>query len=97
MQAITLMREWLVSYQCRLEGKDPELMRHREAAEDTLNSLERNTRNGQHREELVDLWGPVSNLRNRIAHCGCGRSEQVEGVLQQASELYQRLCRLPIP
>ncbi|CUU10958.1 CRISPR-associated protein, TM1812 family [Armatimonadetes bacterium GBS] len=97
MQAITLMREWLVSYQCRLEGKDPELMRHREAAEDTLNSLERNTRNGQHREELVDLWGSVSNLRNRIAHCGCGRSEQVEGVLQQASELYQRLCRLPIP
>lgn len=65
VQAATLAREWVISYNLQRQGKDWRDMRERKAMECMLNT-----------EAIKDpLWSKVSYLRNDLAHCGFGRAE----------------------
>ena len=65
LQAITLMREWIVSWEClRLKKQNWLNLDIREYAEDKLN---------KRREEKTPdciLWRTCGDLRNDLAHCG---------------------------
>jgi len=83
LQAITLIREWLVSWQCiQQDGGDWLSQGSRNKASEELNERVRN-RNDKWKQELVkhslaqrqqsqliELWGQCSDIRNHLAHCG---------------------------
>ena len=79
LQAITLMREWLVSWEC-LQLHQEKWLNHdnRNAAEDVLNERVKH-QDSQFAKELVplishristNLWRQCRDLRNDFAHCG---------------------------
>ena len=65
LQAITLMREWIVSWECRrlkkLNWLDFDI---RQCAEDKLNERRKGKSND------CRLWRKCGDLRNDLAHCG---------------------------
>jgi CRISPR-associated DxTHG motif protein len=65
VQAMTLAREWVVSYYAQQKSLS------RNDAEDELNQRA----NNQENDELVQLWSSIRNIRNDLAHCGFGREE----------------------
>ena len=79
VQAMTLAREWIISYQLAQQGKDWRDRKARDQMEGYLNV----------HVKQYPLWSEVSKLRNDLAHCGFGRAEgQVLGIksIQQQSE-----------
>lgn len=94
VQAMTLAREWLVSYKAQQMGKDPGNRNHRDDAEHALNEgLQQ-----KHGDLLTQCWSQVVNLRNDLAHCGFGRAEgQIlgsEDITKQAGEVLEKLKQL---
>lgn len=99
VQALTLMREWIVSYECELNGRDWKDLKTRQQVEESLSEKEHQTR--EDREGYprhIDLWGRVTQLRNRVAHCGFGK-DPLEGtrIVDQARDLYREIKDLTIP
>ncbi|GBC92896.1 hypothetical protein HRbin15_01373 [bacterium HR15] len=91
VQAMTLAREWLISYQVQLDGQDANNLDRREDAARTLNEAHHNRAD----DLLTKVWGRVIELRNDIAHCGFGRAEgqvlKAEDIIEQAREVYGQL------
>lgn len=69
LQAITLMREWMVSWECiQLKKKEWLNQDVRRTTEDELN--ERVDHQNFHNLDFTKLWRQCRDLRNDLAHCG---------------------------
>ena len=88
VQAMTLAREWVVSYYAQQKSLS------RDDAEDELNQRA----NNQESDELVQLWSSIRNIRNDLAHCGFGREERqvlsATSIRQNAEEVVKQIERL---
>jgi len=88
VQAMTLAREWVVSYYAQQKSLS------RDDAEDELNQRA----NNQESDELVQLWSSIRNIRNDLAHCGFGREERqvlsATSIRQNAEEVVQQIEQL---
>jgi CRISPR-associated DxTHG motif protein len=88
VQAMTLAREWVVSYYAQQKSLS------RNDAENELNQRA----NNQESDELVQLWSSIRNIRNDLAHCGFGREEgqvlSATSIRQNAEEVVKQIERL---
>jgi CRISPR-associated DxTHG motif protein len=88
VQAMTLAREWVVSYYAQQKSLS------RDDAEDELNQRA----NNQENDELVQLWSSIRNIRNDLAHCGFSRAEgqvlSATSIRQNAEEVVKQVERL---
>jgi CRISPR-associated DxTHG motif protein len=88
VQAMTLAREWVVSYYAQQKSLS------RDDAEDELNQRA----NDQESDELVQLWSSIRNIRNDLAHCGFSRAEgqvlSATSIRQNAEEVVKQIERL---
>lgn len=80
-QAITLAREWIVTYAIYLEGHDLCAWKDydgiRKTIETKLNDLSRAQREKRmpaeispEIQQIISLWQEITQLRNTVAHCG---------------------------
>jgi CRISPR-associated DxTHG motif protein len=88
MQAMTLAREWVVSYHLHKEGRDWRSRKEREQMEKRLGeSLQQDS-----------LWSKIAEIRNDLAHCGFGRAEgqvlSAKLIHQNAEEVVQQTEQL---
>jgi CRISPR-associated DxTHG motif protein len=88
MQAMTLAREWVVSYHLHKEGRDWRSRKEREQMEKRLGeSLQQDS-----------LWSKIAEIRNDLAHCGFGRAEgqvlSATSIRQNAEEVVKQIERL---
>jgi CRISPR-associated DxTHG motif protein len=88
MQAMTLAREWVVSYHLHKEGRDWRSREEREQMEKRLGeSLQQDS-----------LWSKIAEIRNDLAHCGFGRAEgrvlSAKSIRQNAEEVVKQIERL---
>jgi len=111
LQAVTLAREWVVSWTCAALGRD--LIAAREAVETALNQASRQQRGeavtapSSLLPELMALpnasllrqtWDGVNDLRNDTAHCGQrAQPRPTSSIVQAARRLAEQLERLPLP
>jgi hypothetical protein len=88
VQAMTLAREWVVSYYAQQKSLS------RNDAENELNQRA----NNQENDELVQLWSSIRNIRNDLAHCGFSRAEgqvlSATSIRQNAEEVVKQIERL---
>jgi CRISPR-associated DxTHG motif protein len=88
VQAMTLAREWVVSYHLHKEGKD------------WLDAAARKQMENQLNESLKQeaLWSDIITIRNDLAHCGFGRAEgqviAATSIRQNAEEVVKQIERL---
>lgn len=68
LQAITLMREWMVSWECIQNEKEWLNQEVRRTTEDELN--ERMDHQNFRNLDFTKLWRQCRDLRNDLAHCG---------------------------
>jgi len=107
VQAVTLAREWVVSYVLLCRGSGDWLRRSdREEAERALGAAAARLRGenaeppewfGQlpHKEELGQLWNRLGNLRNDLAHCAMSADARSARTIEQdAQTIPQRLRAL---
>jgi CRISPR-associated Csx2 family protein len=107
VQAVTLAREWTVSYVLLCRGSGDWLSRSdREEAERALGAAAARLRGenaeppewfGQlpHNEELGRLWNELGNLRNDLAHCAMSAdARKVRAIEQDATRVPQKLRAL---
>jgi CRISPR-associated DxTHG motif protein len=88
VQAMTLAREWVVSYHLHKEGRDWRSRKEREQMEKRLGeSLQQDS-----------LWSKIAEVRNDLAHCGFGREERqvlsATSIRQNAEEVVKQIERL---
>jgi CRISPR-associated DxTHG motif protein len=88
VQAMTLAREWVVSYHLHKEGRDWRSRKEREQMEKRLGeSLQQDS-----------LWSKIAEIRNDLAHCGFGRAEgqviAATSIRQNAEEVVKQIERL---
>jgi CRISPR-associated DxTHG motif protein len=88
VQAMTLAREWVVSYYMQQRSLS------RDDAEDELNQRAEN----HEKDEIIQLWNRIRELRNDLAHCGFRRAEgqvlSAKSIRQNAKEVVQQIERL---
>jgi len=88
VQAMTLAREWIVSYHLHKEGKDWRDPHEREWMEQLLGEF----------LKLSPLWSKITGTRNDLAHCGFGRAEgqvlSAASIRQNAEEVVKQIERL---
>jgi CRISPR-associated DxTHG motif protein len=88
VQAMTLAREWVVSYHLHKEGKDWRDPHEREWMERLLGEF----------LKLSPLWSKITGTRNDLAHCGFGREEgrvlSAKSIRQNAEEVVKQIERL---
>jgi CRISPR-associated DxTHG motif protein len=88
VQAMTLAREWVVSYHLHKEGKDWRDPHEREWMERLLGEF----------LKLSPLWSKITGTRNDLAHCGFGREEgqvlSATSIRQNAEEVVKQIERL---
>jgi CRISPR-associated DxTHG motif protein len=90
VQAMTLAREWVVSYHLHKEGRDWRSRKEREQMEKRLGeSLQQDS-----------LWSKIAEIRNDLAHCGFGRAEgqvlSAKLIHQNAEEVVQQIEQLAL-
>jgi CRISPR-associated DxTHG motif protein len=88
MQAMTLAREWVVSYHLHKEGRDWRSRKEREQMEKRLGeSLQQDS-----------LWSKIAEIRNDLAHCGFSRAEgqvlSAASIRQNAEEVVKQIEQL---
>jgi CRISPR-associated DxTHG motif protein len=88
VQAMTLAREWVVSYHLHKEGKDWRDPHEREWMEQLLGEF----------LKLSPLWSKITGTRNDLAHCGFSRAEgqvlSATSIRQNAEEIVKQIERL---
>ena len=97
LQAITLIREWLVSWEyIRQHPTDPSHWRasrnHRQPIEDAFNN--KNSSAADPDEWAWDLWDACADLRNDLAHCGMRirpAPRSAEDAIEQIKKLFEDL------
>ena len=81
LQAITLMREWLISWRCYQSKNDWLVMRPREEAEQVLNKQSTSSPFfkvlSKPEQTAIILWNECVDIRNDLAHCGMRLSPQI--------------------
>ncbi|MFN7016481.1 MAG: TIGR02221 family CRISPR-associated protein [Fimbriimonadales bacterium] len=82
VHAITLAREWLVSYELEQSGGDKMDVKQREQASEALNARAKTNASSL----VVLAWRELSGLRNDIAHCGFREGSAKANALQAAAE-----------
>jgi hypothetical protein len=105
LQAVTLAREWLVSWY--LWRTFPELRpswlqrESRQRAENELNALQQQLRDGSPllhalpERRIAEVWDQVTQLRNDLAHCGMRHDRSTpDRVTRRARELVTELATL---
>ncbi|HEY9786344.1 MAG TPA: TIGR02221 family CRISPR-associated protein [Candidatus Obscuribacterales bacterium] len=111
IQAITLAREWIVSWTCIRLGKDK--LTEREIVEIAINQAALQKRGQTVEDEspllpslralpevdrLVRVWGEISDLRNDVAHCGMRlRPRPASTIVQSTKELAYQLDLFSLP
>lgn len=92
VQAVTLMREWIVSEYLVRNRRNPREVSNRSEAEKELNYA---SKNHDFSDKLVAIWKQTIDLRNDIAHCGFGRAQdQVlspDSIQRQAQEILAKI------
>jgi len=88
VQAVTLAREWVVSYHLHKEGRDWRSRKEREQMEKWLGeSLQQDS-----------LWSKIAKIRNDLAHCGFGRAAgevlSAKSIRQNAEEVVLQIEQL---
>ena len=97
LQAITLMLEWLISYEC-LRGNYREWLTDgsREEAKNALNERRGNNGNvfaglNEELQTLNSLWDKCVKIRHDLAHCGMRLNPQnAEDAITGINELFQK-------
>lgn len=103
--AVTLAREWLVSYTAHHRGWD--VIKDRKPAEHLLSAEAERQRQGgglpfdtvaaEWLGQAAHLWNDVADLRNDLAHLGFrARPRQVTHIVKSAHGLPARFARLPL-
>lgn len=105
IQAITLAREWLISWACEHLGRDT--MADREEVERGINNASRIRKGEKVQSEthldnklkevpaLIDAWDFVADLRNDVAHCGMRKQfRSSEAIYEQVSKIPELLMKL---
>lgn len=86
LQAITLMREWLISFECFNQTGRWLTRDTRESAEETL-------RHGDIKQEVVDLWEGC-RIRGDLAHCGMRtNANSATQAIEEIEELFNKFKR----
>ena len=108
LQAITLAREWLISYSCYELGKD--WITERREVEEMMGEWGHAKRQGgklpnvamntvKHGSEAMRLFNSLNGLRNDLAHCGM-RSDPItaksaiDNVKKRVKELEDFICKI---
>lgn len=104
VQAITLAREWIVSWIALQSGERNWLNRDiRSKIEEALGAAVARSYGEQtslpewfdqlpKSKEIVDLWSWISNLRNDLAHCGMRENAlEIEKIEKMAKEVVRKL------
>lgn len=98
LQAITLMREWLISYECLQQGDRWLSQDSRKRAEKALNERLQNQSSQlavglaslTSNQTLTTLWGQCIEVRNDLAHCGMRHDRKsAPEVIQAIETLFQ--------
>jgi CRISPR-associated DxTHG motif protein len=88
VQAMTLAREWVVSYYAQQKSLS------RGDAEAELKQRAEN----HEKDEIIQLWNRIRELRNDLAHCGFGRAEgqvlSAKSIRQNAKEVVKQIEQL---
>lgn len=88
VQAMTLAREWVVSDYARQKSLS------RDDAEAELNQRAEN----HDKDEIIQLWNRIRELRNDLAHCGFGRAEgqvlSAASIRQNAEKVVEQIEQL---
>jgi CRISPR-associated DxTHG motif protein len=88
VQAMTLAREWVVS--CYMQQRSLS----RDDAEAELKQRAEN----HEKDEIIQLWNRIRELRNDLAHCGFGRAEgqvlSAKSIRQNAKEVVKQIEQL---
>ncbi len=91
VHAITLAREWLVSYELEQSGGDKMDVGQREQVSEALNERARTN----DLSLVVEVWRELSGLRNDIAHCGFREGSAKAKTLQAAAEkAYEKIHKI---
>lgn len=90
LQAITLMREWIVSWECIQTDTEDWLSQDcRSTAEKTLNGFIEN--NQMNKREYTLLFRQCRDLRNDLAHCGMRRDPiRAQRTIRNIEELFKK-------
>lgn len=110
VQAVTLSREWLISWVGYQLGKDQ--LAERADVEEAITQAELRRRDKTIEKEspllaslvampdfdiLIQAWGAVSDLRNDVAHCGMRPQPRTAlSIVQSTNRLADQLDRLPL-
>ncbi len=107
MQAVTLAREWIVSWVALQRGEGDWLDRgYRMEIEEALGAVAKRLRGEQantpdwfeqisQSQKVAQLWNWLIDLRNDLAHCGMRKdAASIGSIEQRAKEILQRLRSL---
>lgn len=110
VQAVTLAREWLLSWTCHALAQDP--LRDRQEVERAIQaaSLRRRGLTSEtpptllpriqalsEMETLLDAWQSVADLRNDVAHCGMRiHPRPTKAIAESIDRLPDKLAALPV-
>ncbi|MDI9645049.1 MAG: TM1812 family CRISPR-associated protein [Candidatus Verstraetearchaeota archaeon] len=97
VQAITLSREWVVSYVCIRENIQEHWLERdtREGIEKRLNTLVKDPESYPLIHDVRGIWGGLRELRNNIAHCGMSPSPvKISKIENKANEIASSLKNL---
>lgn len=110
VQAITLAREWLVSWTCRQLSKG--FLEDREEVTSAINQLARqygeepniiettlfnNIASLLEANNLLKLWSKVRDLRNDVAHCGIRtQPKDAKAIIKAIEEIVELLKKLSL-
>jgi CRISPR-associated DxTHG motif protein len=88
VQAMTLAREWVVSY----------YMQQRSLSRDDAEAELKQRAENHEKDEIIQLWNRIRELRNDLAHCGFGRAEgqvlSAKSIRQNAKEVVKQIEQL---
>lgn len=105
VQAVTLMREWLISWFMVRLGQTA-IVEGRKSIEDAINCGAYALRNGQENtgfpglpdaKQALDIWNSLFDLRNDIDHAGMRPvPREHQDLISQINKVNQRLQALPV-
>ena len=110
LQAITLAREWLISYSCYKLGKD--WINKRREVEEMMGEWGHAKRQGgklpnvemsavAHGQEAMELFNNLNDLRNDLAHCGMRFNpipfdKAIKNVKKRVKNLENFICKIKL-
>ena len=93
LQAITLMREWLISWRCLKDKTEWLNTRSRENAEETLSASSSSVFTVLEPAQVTasKLWGKCVTIRNDLAHCGMRYHPKISAdAIEEIQDLFNK-------